>query len=76
MYGDSKGGRMVRSGDYGVLERVDLHSLPREREKLTGWGSRATGRIGAVELRFACGRTAERGLRFGGRRRQSVLGLL
>ena len=37
---------MVRIGDYGVLERVDLQCLPREREKLTGWGSRATGRKG------------------------------
>ena len=31
---------------------------------------------GAVELRFVCGPTTEHGLRFGGRRRQSVLGLL
>ena len=29
---------------------------------------------GAVELRFACGGTAECGLCFGGRRRQSMLG--
>ena len=35
---------MVRMGDYGVLERMDLPCLPREREKLTSWGSRAIGR--------------------------------
>ena len=37
---------MVRIGDYGVLERVDLQCLPREREKLISWGSRGTSRRG------------------------------
>ena len=51
---------MVRIGDYGVLERVDLRCLPREREELTGWGSRATGRRGVwgtIERVISCNST-------------------
>ena len=51
---------MVRIGDYGVLERVDLQCLPREREKLTDWGSRATGRRGVggtIERDISCNST-------------------
>ena len=46
---------MVRIGDYGVLERVDLQCLPREREKLTDWGSKGVG--GTTERDISCNST-------------------
>ena len=51
---------MVSIGDYGVLERVDLQCFPREREKLTGWGSRAIGKRGVegtTERDISCNST-------------------
>ena len=51
---------MVSIGDYGVLERVDLQCFPREREKLTGWGRRDTGRRGVggtIERDISCNST-------------------
>ena len=51
---------MVSIGDYGVLERVDLQCFPREREKLIGWGSKATGRRGVggmTERDISCNST-------------------
>ena len=41
-----------------------------------GWWPAFWTEVGAVELRFACGGMAESGLRFEGRRRQSMLRLL
>ena len=51
---------MVRIGDYGVFERVDLQCFPREREKLTSWGSRDTSRRGVggtIQRDISCNST-------------------